>query len=125
MHACDSHIPFRASLGKVIYSQVLLLLFRYVCSGHGSSLFLSQRVWGGLDGNCLPSPFLNAGEQINPINYSCAKSHCPLLWKTRTPPCIHLLHLNNLMPGADSCCGMQELCTDRCDEDELIPFLRE
>lgn len=29
------------------------------------------------------------------------------------------------MPGADSCCGMQEPRTDRCDEDELIPFLRE
>ena len=88
-HACDSHIPFRASLSKVIYSQALLSLFRYVCSDQGSSLLPSQRVWDGLDGNCLPSPLLNADEQINPSNYSCAKSHCLLLWKTHTPRQIH------------------------------------
>lgn len=37
----------------------------------------------------------------------------------------HPLHLNNRRPRADSCCGKQEPRTDRCDEDELIPFLRE
>lgn len=40
-------------------------------------------------------------------------------------PAQHMLHLNNIKPGADNCGGMEEPHRDRWDEDELIPFLRE
>jgi hypothetical protein len=59
---------------------------------------------------------------LNPIVCSRGK---PAHTGFPLPPHMHTLHLNNRMPGADGCYGIQELRRDRCDEDELIPFLRE
>lgn len=105
---------------------LLLLRKRALATVHPSS-----GQWGvGWAGWELSSqPFMNVNEQINPINYPCSKSHCLFPGKHahpgRPPPHPCTLNLNNITPGADSCCGMQEPRRDRCDEDERIPFLRE